>query len=53
MRRDVYRFRRTANSTGGSALVAEDIPFAAGRIDLERYRWRPELDDAPEMYFDG
>jgi methylated-DNA-protein-cysteine methyltransferase related protein len=34
-------------------LVAEDIPFAAGRVDLERYRWRPELDDVPDVYFDG
>lgn len=34
-------------------LAAEDIPLVSGRIDLERYRWRPGLDDAPEMYFDG
>lgn len=33
-------------------LAAEDIPFVGERIDLERYRWRPGLDDAPEMYFD-
>lgn len=32
-------------------LAAEDIPFVGERVDLERYRWRPELEDAPEMYF--
>jgi len=32
-------------------LTAEDIPFTGERVDLERYRWRPELDDVPFWYF--
>jgi methylated-DNA-protein-cysteine methyltransferase-like protein len=33
-------------------LTAEDIPFTGERVDLAVYRWRPGLEDAPEMYFD-
>lgn len=33
-------------------LAAEDIPFLGEKIDLERYRWRPDLEDVPEMYFE-
>lgn len=32
-------------------LIAENIPFIGERIDLERYRWRPDIEDAPEFYF--
>lgn len=34
-------------------LRAEDIPFVGGRIDLQQYRWRPGIEDAPEAYFEG
>lgn len=33
-------------------LTAEDVFFVGERIDLERYRWRPGFEDAPEMYFE-
>ena len=26
-------------------LVAEDIPVVAGRIDMDKYRWQPQLDE--------
>lgn len=36
-------------------LTAENIPFVGERIDLERYRWRPGLEDdeTPELYLDA
>ncbi|HSH41670.1 MAG TPA: MGMT family protein [Arenicellales bacterium] len=33
-------------------LVAENIHLVNGRVALERYRWRPDLEDAPEFYFE-
>lgn len=33
-------------------LTAENIPFVGERVNLDRYRWRPELEDAPDMYFE-
>lgn len=33
-------------------LTAEDIPLVGQRVDLEIYRWRPGLEDAPEVYFE-
>jgi len=42
---DQYRQQR-------DRLVAEDIHFVNGRVELERYRWRPGLEDAPEIYFE-
>lgn len=42
---DQYRRQR-------QRLEAEGIPFVGKRVDLDRYRWRPELEDAPEMYFE-
>lgn len=32
-------------------LAAEDVPFVRERVDLALYRWRPDLEDAPELYF--
>lgn len=31
-------------------LLAEDIPLVGERVDLDRYRWRPETDEVPESY---
>lgn len=42
---DQYRRQR-------ERLVAEDIAFVAERVDLKRYRWRPGIEEAPEMYFE-
>lgn len=41
---DQYRRQR-------DRLLAEEIPFVGDRVDLERYRWRPEMEDLPEVYF--
>lgn len=32
-------------------LIAEGIALVAGRVDLDRYRWRPHLEDTPQFYF--
>ncbi len=32
-------------------LIAENILPVGERFDLEQYRWRPGIEDAPEMYF--
>lgn len=33
-------------------LIDEGIVPAGERIDLERYRWRPGIEDAPDVYFE-
>lgn len=45
---DSHQYRRQRER-----LLAEDIPLVGERVDLERYRWRPEFEDAPEIYFDA
>lgn len=42
---DSYRRQR-------DRLSAENIPLVGERIDLQRYRWRPGIEDAPEGYFE-
>lgn len=32
-------------------LEAENILIIEGKIDLQQYRWRPGLEEAPEDYF--
>lgn len=34
-------------------LAAENIIFVGDRIELDRYRWRPDVDDAPDIYFEN
>ena len=45
--RDSDQYRRQRDR-----LAAEDITFVGDRVELDRYRWRPDLEDAPEFYFD-
>lgn len=32
-------------------LISEGVPFVGERIDLQRCRWRPGLEDVPDCYF--
>jgi len=38
--------------TQRARLLAEKIVFIGDRIDLSRYRWRPDVDDLPREYLD-
>lgn len=32
-------------------LLSEGVTLVGERVDLERYRWRPDLEDVPDCYF--